>query len=169
MDNRVAYEAGQDDIRLLHERISALEGENRSLRHELAARQHEQNAWLHRYNLLMQTPSAVCVLRGPEHVFELANPFYHALTGKASVVGRTVRGEYDHHDIRFTRDVYRHWYHGQRGSFEAWPGDDPQHRTWFVTIPGAGHAFDGQEFPLLNQLVDRFFLAALSAESDAAR
>lgn len=78
-------------------------------------------------------------------------------------------GEYDHHDIRFTRDVYRHWYHGQRGSFEAWPGDDPQHRTWFVTIPGAGHAFDGQEFPLLNQLVDRFFLAALSEESNTAR
>lgn len=91
MDNRVAYEAGQDDIRLLRERISALESENRSLRHELAARQHEQDAWLHLYNLLMQTPAAVCVLRGPEHVFELANPFYHALTGKASVVGRTVR------------------------------------------------------------------------------
>jgi pimeloyl-ACP methyl ester carboxylesterase len=66
-------------------------------------------------------------------------------------------GEHDHHDIGYTREVYRHWYHGQQGGFEAWPGDDAQHCTWFVTIPGAGHEFDGQGFPLLNQLVDRFF------------
>jgi pimeloyl-ACP methyl ester carboxylesterase len=66
-------------------------------------------------------------------------------------------GEHDHHGIAFTREVYRHWYHGQHGGCESWPGDDPQHRTWFVSIPGAGHEFDGQSFPLLNQLVDRFF------------
>lgn len=72
-------------------------------------------------------------------------------------------GEHDHHDITCTRAVARHWYRGQHASAEAWPGDDPQHRVWFVTIPGAGHEFDGQGFPRLDQLVDRFFAHVLAA------
>jgi pimeloyl-ACP methyl ester carboxylesterase len=78
-----------------------------------------------------------------------------------------VMGEHDHHDITFTRDVARHWYHGQRGNFASWPGDDPAHRTWFVTIAGAGHEFDGQDFPLLDQLVDRFFQYVVSGDTYA--
>lgn len=33
-------------------------------------------------------PGVVCVLRGPEHVFELVNPAFHALVGPRDVVGK---------------------------------------------------------------------------------
>ena len=39
----------------------------------------------------MQTPAAVCVLRGPDHVYELANPRYLALVGNRDVVGKPLR------------------------------------------------------------------------------
>ena len=38
-----------------------------------------------------QAPVAICVTRGPEHVFEIANPTYRALLGGRDPVGRTVR------------------------------------------------------------------------------
>lgn len=71
-------------------------------------------------------------------------------------------GEHDHHDTDYTRTSYSHWYRGTAGTLEAWPGDAPQHATWFVTIAGAGHEFDGHDFPLLNHLTDRFFQYVLS-------
>jgi PAS domain S-box-containing protein len=46
------------------------------------------------YELLLLAPAAICVLRGPEHVFELANPAYIRLARRnhaSEVVGRTVR------------------------------------------------------------------------------
>ena len=43
------------------------------------------------YELFTQAPAAVAVLKGPHHVFELANPRYMKLIGrKRSVVGKTV-------------------------------------------------------------------------------
>ncbi len=71
-------------------------------------------------------------------------------------------GEHDHHDIYWTKAVSRHWYDGQWGLFESWPGDDPEHLTWFISVPDAGHEFDGAGFPLLQQLVDRFFSYVLT-------
>lgn len=41
--------------------------------------------------LFEHAPAAIAVLRGPEHVFESANPGYLALVGGREVVGRTVR------------------------------------------------------------------------------
>lgn len=42
-------------------------------------------------DLLMQSPAFIAVLRGPEHVFELANPRYMQLVGKdRSMLGKTV-------------------------------------------------------------------------------
>ncbi|HSJ99428.1 MAG TPA: ATP-binding protein, partial [Myxococcota bacterium] len=38
-----------------------------------------------------QSPSFLALLRGPEHVFEFANPRYHQLVGHRELVGRTVR------------------------------------------------------------------------------
>ena len=38
-----------------------------------------------------QAPVAICVTRGPEHVFEMANPSYRALIAGRDPVGRTVR------------------------------------------------------------------------------
>jgi PAS domain S-box-containing protein len=46
------------------------------------------------HELFMQAPAMICVLRGPDHRFELANPPYVALVGRrdaSAIVGRTVR------------------------------------------------------------------------------
>ncbi|NJP07577.1 MAG: hypothetical protein HC837_19125 [Chloroflexaceae bacterium] len=45
---------------------------------------------------------------------------------------------------------------GQYGVFEVWPGEHPDHRKWFITVPGASHEFDATGFPVLNQLLERF-------------
>jgi len=41
--------------------------------------------------LLMQAPAAVCLLRGPEHVFELANPLHRQLHGGRDFLGLPIR------------------------------------------------------------------------------
>ncbi|GAB6388228.1 PAS domain-containing protein [Stutzerimonas marianensis] len=41
--------------------------------------------------LFAQAPGFACFLRGPDHVFELANAAYEALTGHRPLIGRTVR------------------------------------------------------------------------------
>jgi signal transduction histidine kinase/CheY-like chemotaxis protein len=38
--------------------------------------------------LFMQAPAGIAVLDGPEHVFELANPAYHAFIGGRDIVGK---------------------------------------------------------------------------------
>ena len=40
------------------------------------------------YLLLMRAPAAVCVLRGPQHVLELANPVFQGLAGASDILGR---------------------------------------------------------------------------------
>ncbi|GGG47489.1 PAS domain S-box protein [Hymenobacter glacieicola] len=42
------------------------------------------------YNLFMQTPALICILRGPEHRFEFVNPPYQRLFPHRELVGRTV-------------------------------------------------------------------------------
>lgn len=42
-------------------------------------------------NLLMQAPALICILRGPEHVFELVNPLYAQLFPHRNLTGKTVR------------------------------------------------------------------------------
>lgn len=42
-------------------------------------------------SLFMQAPAGICVLRGAEHVFELANPRYLELVGNRDIVGKPVR------------------------------------------------------------------------------
>lgn len=38
-----------------------------------------------------QAHAAFCILRGPEHIFELANPIYQELIGNRNPIGKTVR------------------------------------------------------------------------------
>ncbi|WP_052384048.1 EAL domain-containing protein [Litchfieldella xinjiangensis] len=45
----------------------------------------------HLRRLFEQAPGFVCVLRGPEHVFELANAAYCQLVGRQDLMGMTVR------------------------------------------------------------------------------
>ena len=42
-------------------------------------------------NLFRQAPAFICVLRGPEHVFEMANDSYRRLVGFRELIGRSVR------------------------------------------------------------------------------
>ncbi len=42
-------------------------------------------------DLFMQAPAAIAVLRGPHHVFEIANPSYLALVGNRQVLGKPLR------------------------------------------------------------------------------
>jgi PAS domain S-box-containing protein len=42
-------------------------------------------------SIIEQSPSFIAVLRGPEHVFELANEKYYEITGRRDLIGRTVR------------------------------------------------------------------------------
>ncbi len=46
---------------------------------------------LHLSELFEQAPAFIAVLRGPQHVFELANPRYRQLVGHRNVVGRSLR------------------------------------------------------------------------------
>ncbi len=48
-----------------------------------------ERARLHHF--LMVAPALICVLRGPDHVFELANPLSTALLGGRSVLGKPFR------------------------------------------------------------------------------
>ncbi len=42
-------------------------------------------------NLFLQAPSCICILKGENHVYEMANPLYLELTGKKDIVGKTAR------------------------------------------------------------------------------
>src|SRR5437764_936145 len=39
----------------------------------------------------MQAPALICVLRGPEHVYELVNPMYQQLFGDRVLLGKPIR------------------------------------------------------------------------------
>jgi PAS domain S-box-containing protein len=55
--------------------------------HGRRARQAELDRWR---DLFRQTPAAIAVLRGPSHVFEVANDAYLQLVGNRDLVGKTV-------------------------------------------------------------------------------
>src|SRR5207253_10345382 len=42
-------------------------------------------------DLFMQAPAAICMLRGPQHVFELVNPAYQKLFKGRQLLGRPIR------------------------------------------------------------------------------
>jgi PAS domain S-box-containing protein len=42
------------------------------------------------YNLFMQTPALICILRGPEHRFEFVNPEYQKIFPHRQLMGNTV-------------------------------------------------------------------------------
>jgi len=43
------------------------------------------------YSILLQAPALICIQRGPEHVFEFANPLYCQLVGNRELIGKTAR------------------------------------------------------------------------------
>ena len=40
-------------------------------------------------DLFEQAPSYICILAGPDHVYEMANPLYLQITGKKDIIGKT--------------------------------------------------------------------------------
>jgi len=43
------------------------------------------------YNIFMQSPAMLCILKGPDHTFVLANDPYRKLIGNRNPVGKTLR------------------------------------------------------------------------------
>ncbi|KYG07913.1 histidine kinase [Sorangium cellulosum] len=59
------------------------------------------------YDLFMQAPVPIAVFVGPEHVYEVANPPYCEMVGRAEIVGRSVRDvfpELGEHEVIATLD-----------------------------------------------------------------
>ncbi|HEY0757490.1 MAG TPA: ATP-binding protein [Ktedonobacteraceae bacterium] len=48
-------------------------------------------AWQHLHDLLMQAPAVICVLRGPTHIYEIANPLYYQQIGSRELIGKPIR------------------------------------------------------------------------------
>lgn len=62
------------------------------LRLEIARlRKEAELAREHLHNLFMQAPASICVLHGPEHVYELVNPLYQQLFGSRPLLGKPIR------------------------------------------------------------------------------
>jgi signal transduction histidine kinase/DNA-binding response OmpR family regulator len=78
----------QDELeRMVEQRTAALAEAHSALKlaNEL------QGDKMHLQRLFEQAPGFICVLRGPEHVFELANAAYRTLTGGRELIGKTIR------------------------------------------------------------------------------
>lgn len=43
------------------------------------------------YSLFLQAPSCMGILKGPDHVFEMANPLFLKLIGKKDIIGKSVK------------------------------------------------------------------------------
>jgi PAS domain S-box-containing protein len=86
-----ALESVADGIALGIDQARAERERGEHLLAEQVARARAETERARLQEVFMQAPASVCVLRGPEHVFELANPLYRQLVGGRDVVGRTVR------------------------------------------------------------------------------
>jgi signal transduction histidine kinase/DNA-binding response OmpR family regulator len=73
---------------LREEAASALEQLNRQLATEVELRTAERDRMR---ELFQQAPSFMCILRGPDHVFELVNDAYTQLVGHRELLGMSVR------------------------------------------------------------------------------
>jgi signal transduction histidine kinase/DNA-binding response OmpR family regulator len=89
---RVLAEEGlrrkQDELeRVVEQRTAALAEAHAALKlaNEL------QGDKMHLQRLFEQAPGFICVMRGPEHVFELANAAYRTLTGGRELIGKPIR------------------------------------------------------------------------------
>lgn len=66
----------------------------RRLSEERVARVEVETAHQRLHDFLMQAPAAIAILRGPEHVYELANPLYLQIIGRrdeSGILGKSIR------------------------------------------------------------------------------
>ena len=59
-------------------------------------------------DIFAQAPAAIAILRGPEHVFEMANPWYLDLVDRRDVVGKPMREALPEADLSGDREPARH-------------------------------------------------------------
>ena len=72
-------------------RIQAEQAHQQLLAYEQAARAEAEAARARLYDLLMQAPAAMTIMRGPEHRIEFVNPLVLRIRGRADLVGKTAR------------------------------------------------------------------------------
>ncbi len=63
--------------------------ERKKAEEEINRKKEDERRLLH--DFFMEAPAIFCVLRGPEHIFEIANPLYLELVGNRNIKGKTVR------------------------------------------------------------------------------
>ncbi|XGV98011.1 MAG: PAS domain S-box protein [Leptolyngbya sp. BL-A-14] len=73
------------------ERKQAEVERNQLLAREQTARAEAELQRNRLHALLLEAPAFICIDRGPEHVFEFANPAYCQLVGNRDLIGRTIR------------------------------------------------------------------------------
>ena len=73
------------------ERKQAEVERQQALLREQAARAEAEVQRNRLHSLLVQAPALICIDRGPEHVFEFANPLYAQLVGHRELIGLTAR------------------------------------------------------------------------------
>ncbi|MES2765115.1 MAG: PAS domain-containing protein [Bacteroidota bacterium] len=81
-------EKGSNKVAVLFTDITASKKAEEALKIQTKATLHERQI-LH--DFFMQAPASFCILRGADHVFELANADYMRLVGGRDVIGKTVR------------------------------------------------------------------------------
>lgn len=57
---------------------------------QVLAEQHQKAAQARWRQLFNQAPGFMCILNGPQHIFEFANPRYFDLIGKRDIIGKSV-------------------------------------------------------------------------------
>ncbi|MBD3887564.1 PAS domain S-box protein [Phormidium tenue FACHB-886] len=73
------------------ERKQAQAERHQLLLREQAARSEAELQRNRLHSLLVQAPAFICIDRGPDHVFEFANPLFHQLARNRKLIGCTVR------------------------------------------------------------------------------
>lgn len=133
------------------QRLAGLESTNARLV-EQVARQEERIARLQEeriegrgvedfYALLQHTPVPVCVFRGPEHVYDMANEYYHKMVNHREVLGKTLReawpeaegqGFYELFDTIYSSGEPYH-IHKSLAKID-WKGTGELEDTWFHLV-----------------------------------
>lgn len=80
-----------NSIAMSVERQLLLEERTRLLQRERIAHIEAEFTRQRLQNLFMEAPAIICVLRGPQHTYELANPLYMQVVERQDIIGKTVR------------------------------------------------------------------------------
>ena len=91
------------------------------------------------YVLLMNAPAAVCVVRGRDHLVELANPAFRKLNGDKDILGQSARAAFAAQSLVQPLDVVLHGGEPAHLNEVTIPGDTDQERIFsFVYQPMRG-------------------------------